>query len=280
MNINFNPIIKRLIPFLLITLIAYGISTILYLYLPKTQNLATKSADYNFEYKKYQVYNSLKEKEVVQKKQPQIEAKKEYQLISNILLKAIYSTSSNGGWIIIAEKSSSQTHILSIGDNFKEYKLKSIFTTYVIFTKGNKEYKLSLNDETDKTQFTTSQITIEDEVKNRSEQIEKIDNGYNIKRNLIDDYIKTPAKIWKDIAIKEIIKDGKIDGFRVNRIAKDSVFLELGLLNGDIIKSVNNIKLNSYADAFKIYKQIDKIENLKFTILRDQQELELEYEIK
>jgi len=75
-------------------------------------------------------------------------------------------------------------------------------------------------------------------------------------------------------------KDGKIDGFKINRIANKSIFKELGLRKGDIIKGVNNIILKSYADAFKLYKNINKIDNLNFTILRDNQIMEMEYDIK
>jgi general secretion pathway protein C len=54
----------------------------------------------------------------------------------------------------------------------------------------------------------------------------------------------------------------------------------LGLRKGDIIKAVNNIELKSYNDAFSIYKKINKINNLNILILRNDREMELDYEIE
>ncbi|MEA3384305.1 MAG: hypothetical protein U9Q20_06520 [Campylobacterota bacterium] len=278
MNLNINRIIKQLTPFLIILLIAFAINSTLYIFLPKVYESSLENDDYAIEYKKYQLLYSFKDKNKEIKKvvEPKKEIKKEYKLISNILLKAIYSTSSNTGWIVIAENKSNKTHILSVSDSFKKYELKSIHKDYVIFENNNKEYKLSLVNDKSIKKYTTTKV--KDEVK--SNKIELVDDVYSIKKNILTDYIKTPAKIWKEISIKEIFKNGKIDGFKVLRVSKKSVFKDLGLMKNDIIKSVNNIKLNSYSDAFKVYKQIEKIENLNLIILRDGQELELEYEIK
>ena len=198
-------------------------------------------------------------------------------MISSILLKAIYANSNNRGWIIIAEKSSSKTHILGIGESFKNYTLKSVYVKYVIFTNGSREYKLELLTDDEKVMYTIKKNIPKKVLK---KNIEKIDNMVLVQRTFLDKYIKNPEKIWKEIAIKEIKKDGKIDGFKINRISYKSVFEKLGLKQGDIIKSINNIELKSYADAFKIYKQIGSLDNLNFLILRNNKEMELEYEIK
>ena len=275
MNININNIMKHLFPFLVIIILGYGLNTILYFFLPKIQINNAKQESYDITYTKYQVYKSMKEKKIVQKKVQKV-IKKEYTLISSIILKAIYSTSSNGGWIIIAERSSSNTHILSVGESFKNYTLKKVFKDYVIFSKNNKEYKLSMLNVKEKVSYTIKQVEDVEIV----QDVEELDGGYNIKKELLNSYIKTPSKIWRAISIHEVYKDAKIDGFEIQRIAKNSVFAQLGLQKGDIIKTVNNIVLKSYADAFKIYKQIDKLKNLSMIILRDDTEMELEYEIK
>lgn len=284
MNINLSSIVKTFIPFFVIALVAYIIGSLLYFKLPKSNDLELKSKDdYRLEYKKYKIRSSMEEKVVkkapVKKKPPK---KKEYQLISNIILKAIYASPNNKGWIIISEKSSSATHILTIGDEFKKFKLKSVFKTYVIFTKNGKEYKLSMGDEKQKPKYTIKkeEVKVKKEEKKIPLEIEEKNGDFEIKRALVNDYIKNPMKIWKNIKIKERLVDGKIDGFRVMDLTNKSIFKKLGLRRGDIIKKVNNIVLGSYADAFKLYKKIDKIENLNFVIIRDGQEMEIDYEIR
>ena len=100
-------------------------------------------------------------------------------------------------------------------------------------------------------------------------------SNQNIKK-----YIKDFDSIWKSIAIKETLDENKkINGFKIISIAKNSAFDKLGLKKGDIIKKVNNTVLKSYADAFKIYNKIGKINNLQITILRKNEEMEINYEI-
>lgn len=277
MNINFNQIIKVFTPFLILFLIAYLLTSILYIYLPKKPKINIEQVSYNVEYAKYKLYKNFQEKSVKKKTKPKKKIQAEYKLISNIILKAIYSTQSNGGWIIISENSSSKTYILSIGDTFKNYKLKLIYNNYVIFTKDNKEYKLAIKADNKKANYTIKNIENETPINN---QITQSDNEFTIERKLINNYSQNISKIWKEINIQDYKIDGKLNGFKIRSIASKSIFHSLGLKKGDIIKKVNNIDLKSYSNAFSIYKKLNNTTNLNFTILRNNEEVELEYEIK
>ena len=78
---------------------------------------------------------------------------------------------------------------------------------------------------------------------------------------------------------QEIQNENKIEGFKIERINKDSAFAKLGLKEGDIIKSVNNSVLESYADAFKVYNNMENTKYLNMEILRNNEIVELNYEI-
>lgn len=275
MNINFNKLVKAILPFFIITILSYGIGTVIYGYLPKSMPIKVEEKQYNVEYKKYHVSKSFKEdkpKDVV-KKQKTVQ-KKEYQLISNLKLKAIYATSSNKGWILVSQNGVSKSTILKVGEIFKGYKLKSIFPQYVIFVKNLKDYKLELKKQT-KTTYTKKAASVKKEA-----SVEQEDDGFRVDRGLLNQYIKNPSNIFREISISEVKRAGKIDGFKVTNIPRKSIFNQLGLKKGDIIKTVNNIKLKSYNDAFSIYKNIKDIDSLNFIILRDNQEVEIDYEIK
>ena len=86
-------------------------------------------------------------------------------------------------------------------------------------------------------------------------------------------------KIWKNISIHEVKKNGKINGFKVNKINQNSVFAKLGLKEGDLIIKLNNKKLDSYREALKIYKHIDDLDSVQIVVMRNNQEVELVYEI-
>lgn len=274
-TMNFSNLIKYSISFIIVIFIAFLTTNILYFYLPKDGINFDKQYSNNIEYRKYNVKNSFEGKKVPKKRE-----KKEikYNLLKKIQLKAIYSTQGLNGWIIIEDKSK-KTHILSVGESFKNFKLIKVYLNYVIFSKNRKEYKLSLKDDK-KVSFSIDKISSDiNSIEN--EHIIVMDDKVTIKRLYLNNYIKNFENIWNDIAIKETKnKAGKIDGFKINKISKNSVFLKLGLKKGDILKEINNIKLNSYNEAFGIYKKINRLKNLNIKILRNSKEMELNYEIK
>jgi type II secretion system protein C len=275
MNINFNKIISFSLPFLITILVAFIISSGLYLYLPKTAPIIIENNNKAIDYNKYQVYKSFKEKQKkVVKKKPVVKKRKEYILLNNITLKAIYALGNNRGFIKIIEKSTSITHSLKIGDTFKnKYKLKTIYPSFIIFEKNGLEYKVLMDDENIKSKYKNT-------IKTTANEIKKDDDGYILKKALLNRYLKNLDKIWQEISIKEIKKDGKISGFKINSLSSRSIFKKLGLKKDDIIISVNNIILTSYAQAFKIYKNMNKTTNLNIIIIRNGKEMELDYEIK
>ncbi|MCK5111612.1 MAG: PDZ domain-containing protein [Arcobacteraceae bacterium] len=284
MNINFSSMIKQFIPFFVIISIAYVLNSIIFFMLPKESIEVDKKQNIHLEYRKFNIKTTFKEVKVIIKKQTIKLQKQEYQLLSNIQLKAVYSMGEETGWIILEDKSKN-THMLSVGESFKGYELIRVYLNYVIFYKANQEYKLSLKDD-NKVSYSVNKVTTQSNTKGVLNPIDDasivvLDDKISVKRAYLNSYINNFDTIWKDISIQEIKdKSGKINGFKVNKVRKNSAFSKLGLKKDDIIKAINNIKLKSYNDAFTVYKKINKLKNLNIKILRNGNEMELDYEIK
>jgi len=277
MNINYNSLFKNIVPLLLVSLLAVSIDFVLYMYLPKVAKVYEVKDNNNLAYKRFDVKSVFKIKHKIVKKEVKKQKKKDsYAILNNVELLAIYAMGNNTGYVIIKEKNKNDTIILSKDESFKSYLLQDVYKTYVVFTKNDKEYKLSINDE----KQSKYKVIKEDETITTTQEISIDDDKVTIKRELIDDYIENFDKIWNDISINEVKTSNGIDGFKVNRIKKNTPFAKIGLKKGDIIKSINNIKLKSYNDAFKIYKEINKIKSLNIEILRDDIPQEIYYEIK
>ncbi len=269
MNINFNIIIQKIIPYLWILLCAYAISTIIFIFLPKNGIDFISKSNQNLAYKKYDGFYLSKS---LMKK----ETKKEMNRgsLSDYLLKAIYSTTSNAGWIIVQKNSKS--HILSQNEELDGYTLIKLFKNFVIFEKNNKEFKLEMKKDDEKnTSYEINRTTNS----GKKEDIIVDEGSVRVKRSYLNSYVQDIDKVWKNISIQEIRTNGKIDGFKVLNVNKNSVFTKLGLKKGDIIKSVNNNVLGSYSDAFRVYNNISNIQYLNIEILRNNEIMELNYEI-
>jgi len=273
MNINFNLFIKKYYPFLLTIFLAYFLSSILFLFLPKT-GVSYISSDYlHLKYEKYSYENTFGLKKLEQKNEGKIDPRNSYQNLDNFILKGLYSTSKIDGWIVLEDKNTKMTHILSLKENIQGYTLNKIFENFAIFTKNNKNYKLQIfHKKLDLGYFADI----------KSSGLDKIsidENSVQIPRTYLNTYIKNTNKIWHNIAIAAIKKNGKINGFKIYNIRKGSVFEKIGLKRGDIIKAVNNRELKSYNDAFSVYKEINSLSYVTLKIIRKGEEKEINYEI-
>jgi type II secretion system protein C len=271
MTINSNTLVQKLTPYIIIVLIAYLLNTIIFSFLPKSGVDFIEQSNTSLGYTKYSGFysqiNSNEKEEVVK-----IE-KKDIQTLSKYNLTAIYSTSSNGGWISLEDKTKS--YILSQWEDINGYILTKLYKNYVIFEKSAKEYRLDMKQKNDAISYEVTSNSNS----NIKENIIVKDDVVQINRDYLNSYVTDIEKVWNNIAIKEVMNNDKIEGFKVFKVKKDSVFSKLGLKEGDVIKAVNNNVLASYADAFNVYNQINNTKYLNIEILRNNEVMELNYEI-
>jgi hypothetical protein len=112
-------------------------------------DISSQIQSYDIDNRQYYFKHAFEEKFIKIEKpkpKPKVEKKIVYKLLNNITIKAIYTKNKDNGWIIISPKESNKTIILTIGELFKEYKLKYIFPKYVIFSKNSNEYKVYLEN--------------------------------------------------------------------------------------------------------------------------------------
>ena len=189
--------------------------------------------------------------------------------ITNMVLKGLYGLENKGFAILALKSSPKKTSIISVGEKFSGYTLKTISTNSVVFTKSSKEYILEIAYVKD----------IAQKQKKIVRPIIKSSEIQNISRGDIKRYATNPKKIFQEISIVEVKEHNAIKGFKVTRIKRGSTMSQLGLKKGDILIRANNIDLKSYKDALQLYKNIDKISTMQIVVLRDNIEKELIYEI-
>ena len=120
MNINFNQLIQKILPYSFIFLLAYLINSIAFFYLPKVGVEFKDNNIGNLEYKNYSGFYS--KVQIVQESKEVKEVKSApMENFSKYNLKAVYSTTSNGGWITI--ENGDNSFILSQGENIDGYVL-------------------------------------------------------------------------------------------------------------------------------------------------------------
>jgi len=172
------------------------------------------------------------------------------EVLKGVKLKATFIDKDNS--FIIIEKNK-KVKFINLNSVFNGYKLVKIEPFRAIFKKDNKFYKIELQ-----------KLKVED----------SDESGYlYINKKTFTTYKKDLNKIWSEIAIDKVK-----EGYKIKYIKNGSIFSKIGLKRGDIIISVNGIRLKNDADAFRAYKSVrDWVE---IEIKRNNQIKVLRYEIK
>jgi len=182
--------------------------------------------------------------------------------------------------IVVTVEKSRKTTVLVKGEDINGFVLISAGRDYAIFKKSGEEFKLSLrNDKKTLSRIKHHSTTKRSSLATSSTIVEDGDVKH-IPRTLLTSYTKDMDKIWKDIAIMKHQTNGKLDGYKINYVKKGSDFEKLGLKRGDILVEINAEPLNSLSAAMNFFKEINSIENLTLTVIRNGKREDIEYEIQ
>jgi general secretion pathway protein C len=255
---------------LILLLAAKVISFAFWWYLPHESVELILQENYQPQYRRVDFKNMIQDSYTRDKKGAGQSISSGTASISSMILKGLFGNKDKGFVIIAMRSAPKKTSIVSVGEVFKGYTLKEITLTGSIFEKNGKDYVLYLKKPDNKTGQYIQNV-------GRTERAS--DAPIDVTRSDISHYIKNPKEIWNEISIVEI-KDGKkIKGFKVTKLKEMSKLASLGLKVGDLIIKANNVKFVSYADVLNIYKHIDKLDALQLVVIRNNQEVELVYEI-
>jgi len=283
---------------LLILVILAKVATLSLLYfLPSSGVDKNEQKSYAPEYKRYnftKIVQKEKKRVVKQKKKEPVKKVEvvpssdvnELKEIATLVLKGLYG-SKKSSFVFVSKKSKPKVvKMLKIGESFEGYKLVRVEGNIAVFNLNSKEYVLRFG-KVDVSKYKNSADNKTSKKVSKRDKKEKINSKKPIKRedaatvgrSEIQYYAKNFKQIWKDISIIPLKKKGKIVGFKVTRIKKNTPFARLGLKVGDVIIRANNIELTSYKDALKLYEKIDDLNAIEIVVLRNNEEVELVYEI-
>ena len=251
------------INFLILLSVAKVISLAIWWFLPNAGVELQVKQNYKPAYQRVDFKNMIDKSFVKASSKPN--ARSAYS-INNMILKGLYGKGTSGFAIVAMKSSSSKTSVVSVGEVFSGYKLKNILKDGVVFTRSGADHILNMIKAKTLASSAVKVVPVLKELK-------------KVSRKDINNYIENNAQLWKDIAIDAIKESGKIKGFQVKRINKNSKIASLGLQKYDLIVAANNVRLKSLKDVLDIYKDIKKLKTVQLVVLRNNVEQELIYEI-
>jgi general secretion pathway protein C len=98
-----------------------------------------------------------------------------------------------------------------------------------------------------------------------------IDNMVEFREKIMAD----PSKLMEIASARPYSKDGELIGFRVRAGKRRQLFRQLGLRNGDIVKEVNGMQLDSAEKGIMLMGELSGASELTITVLRGKREVQL-----
>ena len=255
MQLNF----KIIINILFLIVLSYFISFIMFLFLPSMPY-------YKYPYKKVITFFDidLTNKLVLPVKKKKVIKKPFVNYLKDFKLQSIYFDGKKG-FIIINDHSKSV--FINLNETYKGYKLIKINLESVVFSRDNQKYTLYLNSK----KKNSSKENVSHNVVRKTVPKHRLKK---VQRSLIKYYLHNFGIIWQNIGIVKVSL-----GYKITYISPNSIFSRLGLRKGDILISINGRQLNNDSDAWNIVNNINKFDEIRVTILRNNTKKRLKYEI-
>ena len=106
------------------------------------------------------------------------------------------------------------------------------------------------------------------------------DNRYKIPRDTLDHSIGNLSQLLTQIRAIPNIQNGKTNGFALSEIEPGSVFDEMGLQEGDVLRSVNGQLMSDPGQAMQMMSALRNASQISIQVLRDGQPTTLTYQIQ
>ena len=188
-------------------------------------------------------------------------------------IKAIYRSQSDS---FVSISDTKVTTIVPLHGMYKNaFRLIGLNDTSAVFRGYGKTYRLRLGFDDNLSRQEVVTRSVSDPSQTGSADNEWRSVAYKTLKEQMDNL----QNIGKSIDVSPAYAGSKITGFRVNTMASTSVFAQLGILQGDVIQSVNNKKLESYPDALAIVTQLPRLRSIQITVLRNNLQKDIVYEI-
>lgn len=101
-----------------------------------------------------------------------------------------------------------------------------------------------------------------------------------ISREEINKNIENLNQFMSQVRLRPYFVEGKSEGFMISQIAPGSLLEKIGLTNGDVLKSVNGIPIDSPEKAFEVYQQLREETTIVLDIERNRTPQTFTYNIQ
>ena len=210
------------------------------------------------------------------------------------LLGTVAGDPESGRAIILDKKVNSQ-NIYRVGDSVQDAEIRQILRGKVVLRRGEKDEILTMVEADDKPQPTaaaardTRRVSRGRRARSQPQAEEPLEESATVEpeeeiivvaQDELQGSINDLNQLMTQVRIRPYFRQGKPEGLIVSQIQADSIFEKLGLMNGDIIASVNGNQMSSPEEAFQLYNSLNSGSQVSIEITRRGQKKLFTYDIQ
>lgn len=168
-------------------------------------------------------------------------------------------------YAVIEEKSGSRQALYQEGDTIDQARIRRILRKRVVLTVNGKDEILEMEDMADPSGRLSDRQT---EPAPEAADISVSEEPVSISGQQMDEAMQDVSSLMRQVRIRPYFEDGQPGGLMLSGIRSESVFSEMGLESGDIIKSINGRQIRSVEDAMTFYENIQSSGEVELEIER------------
>lgn len=216
-------------------------------------------------------------------KSEEIDLQKLQQTSLKLKLLGTITGSTDNPYAVIEDSQSRNQGLYHIGEEVAGAQIKAIFRKEIVLVVAGKDEKLTMEEDDGKgpkgkmfvpaggpDDFDPAELPPEPEV----------DEAVNIDREKINDSLRNINQLMSQVKVRPHFRDGRPDGLLLSHVQQNSIFNEMGLKNGDIIKGVNGKEIQSVDDALKFYDNLKSSTAVEIQIERQGDTMTIGYQIQ
>ena len=190
---------------------------------------------------------------------------------------------SEQSYAVIEDTRKKKQGLFRVGDTVENASIKMILRKKVVLTVGGKDEILLMDSDKAKSSGTSRQETPQREMPEPyEERLPPVDaeDAVSLDRERINEALQNINQLMSQVKVRPHFQDGRPNGLLLSHIQQNSIFSEMGLQNGDIVKGVNGNMIESVDDALKFYENLRASPSVELQIQRQGEEMSLSYQIQ
>lgn len=184
-------------------------------------------------------------------------------------------------YAVIEETAKRRQNLYRIGDSVQDATLKLILREKVVLSVKGRDEVLEIEKADSRRggvlpAVSTAAARARAGARRRAPRSQRI----TLRRTQIDEALQDVNQLLSDVSIRPHFQDGQPDGLMLSRVKPNSLFMRMGLRNGDVINGVNGQQLQSVDDAMSFYEQLRESDQVTVQLKRGGRERTIQYTIR